>query len=145
MLGYTSWPQLFVYSCNSCLFLLYSRCSYPLVILWLQFILLLFCAHCLYARALLFTHHSPGRFLTTLDLHVQILDACFYCLGVRWDRILREELELLPIRFWYSYPYYLPIISWFSLYQIQLLFQFFIYMISCVDTYMWYCSNHDSL
>ena len=155
MLGYTSWHQLLVYSCNSCLISSFMLlCSYPsvvclscyLVILWLQFILLLFCAHCWYARAFPFTHtHSPGRFLTTLDLYVQILDACFYCSGVRWDRTLREELELPPIPFWYSYLSCLHIIFWFSLYQIQLLFQFFIYMISCVDAYMWHCSNHDSL
>ena len=35
----------------------------------------------------------------------------------------------------------LHIISWFSLYQIHLLFQFFIPMLSCVDAYMYYCSG----
>jgi len=65
MLGYTSWHQLLVYSCNSCLISSSMLlCSYPsiiclscyLVILYLQLFLLLFCAHCLYARALPFTH-----------------------------------------------------------------------------------------
>ena len=65
MLVYTSWHQLLVYSCNSWLLSSFMLlCSYPLVIclscylviLWLQFILLLFCAHCLYARAFPFTH-----------------------------------------------------------------------------------------
>ena len=65
MLGYTFRYQLFVYSCNSCLISSFMLlCSYPsvvclswyLVILWQQFILLLFYAHCLYARALPFTH-----------------------------------------------------------------------------------------
>jgi len=65
MLGYISWHQLLVYSCNSWLLSSFMLlCSYPsvvclsccLVILWLQIILLLFCAHCLYARALPFTH-----------------------------------------------------------------------------------------
>ena len=135
MLGYTSWPQLFVYSCNSYLFLSYScYCysviclSYYLVIFYLQFILLLFCAHCLHARALPFTHtHSPGRFLTTLDLYVQISDSCFYCSGVRWDRTLREELELLPIRFRYSYLSSLHIISWFSLNQFSCYSSLYLY------------------
>jgi len=58
--------------------------------LYLQLFLLLFYAHCLYAQAFPLHTHSPGRFLTTLDLHVQILDACFYCAGVRWDCTLRE-------------------------------------------------------
>ena len=87
MLGYTFWHQLFVYSCDSCLLSSFMLlCSYPLVIclscylviLYLQLFFLLFCAHCVYARALPFTHtHLPGRFLTTLDLHVQILDGLF--------------------------------------------------------------------
>ena len=47
--------------------------------------------------------HSPGRVLTTLNLHVQILDACFYCAGVRWDGTLCEDLiSLSPFWFWYS-------------------------------------------
>ena len=69
MLGYTFRYQLFVYSCDSWLFI-YKHVvfGYPsviclschLVILCLQFILLFLCAHCLYARALLFTHTLIG-------------------------------------------------------------------------------------
>ena len=60
--------------------LLLFSCLFIMLFNYLMFavILLLFCAHCLYARVVLFTHtHSPGRFLTTLNLHVQILDALF--------------------------------------------------------------------
>jgi len=137
MLGYTFRHQLFVYSCDSCLLSSFMLLfSYPsviclscyLVILYLQFILLLFCAHCLYARAFLFTHtHSPGRFLTTLDLHVQILDALFLLCRVRWDCTLCEELELLPIRFRYSYLSGLHIIYWFSLYQFSCYSSLYLY------------------
>ena len=111
LLGYTSRHQLFVtvvllvfylhtFSCY-CYSVIYLSCY--LVILWLQFILLLFCAHCYMHEFSSLHTHSPGRFLTTLDLHVQILDACFCCSGVRWDLTLREEIELLPIWFRYSY------------------------------------------
>jgi len=40
-----------------------------------------------------------GSFLTTLNLHIQILDVFFYWLGVRWDRTCCEELEFLPTYF----------------------------------------------
>jgi len=44
----------------------------------------IFCTHCLYARApSFFLTHLLGRFLTTLDLHVPILDMLFYYSGVR--------------------------------------------------------------
>jgi len=100
MLGYTFWHQLFVYSCNSCLFPLYMLLfSYPsviclscyLVIFCLQFVLLLFCAHCLYARALPFTHSLTRLLSTTLNSYVQILDALFLLFRC-WMRsyILRE-------------------------------------------------------
>jgi len=42
--------------------------------LYLQLFLLLLYAHCLYAELFPLHTHSPGRFLTTLDLHVQILE-----------------------------------------------------------------------
>ena len=95
MLAYTFWHQLFVYSCISCL-LSAHLFSYPSVIcLWcylvifcLQFILLLFYAHYLYARALLFIHTLTrslsddlgfvrpdiGRFVSI----IQVLDETIY-------------------------------------------------------------------
>ena len=68
-------------------------------------------AHTLYAYALsLFLTHSLGCFLTTLDLHVQILNVSCYWSGVRWDWTCCEKLEFL-YSFWY---YYLPFSSsWF--------------------------------
>ena len=66
-----------------------------LVILCLQFILLLFCAHCLYARAVLFTHTLTRSLSDDLNLHVQILDALFLLSGVRWDYTYCDELESL--------------------------------------------------
>jgi len=64
---------------------------------YLRFIVLLMLllyTHCSHARAPypLFTH-SLGRFLTTLNLHIQILDVLFHWSGVRWDRTHHEELE----------------------------------------------------
>ena len=86
-------------------------CSYPSVvclscyifIFWLQFILLLFCAHCLYARALPFTHTHRVAFWRPWICTSRYWTLCFYCAGVRGDGTLPEELELLPIRFRYSY------------------------------------------
>jgi len=132
MRGYTFRYQLFIYSCDSWLLSSFMLlCSYPSVvclshyifIFRLQFILLLFCAHCLYAWALLFTHtltrllsDDPG--FARLDIRrfvsiVQVFDktVCF------------AKLELLPIRFRYSYLSCHHIIFWCLLYQIQFLFQ----------------------
>ena len=65
---------LYAYSCYcysvDCL-------SCYVVILCLQFILLLFCAHCLYARVVLFTHTLTRSLSDDPGLHVQILDALF--------------------------------------------------------------------
>ena len=67
--------------------------------------------------------HSPGRFLTTLNLHVQILDALFLlCRCSMRPYILRGAW--VSLWFWYSHLYYLPVISWFYLYRIQLPFSF---------------------
>jgi len=68
--------------------------------------------------------HSLGRFWRPWIRKSRVLVIFLYCSGIRWDRTLREELDLLPIWFRYSYPSYLPVISWFSIYQIQLLFPF---------------------
>jgi len=86
--------------------------------------------------------HSPGSFLTTLDLHVQILDALFLLcrcsmrLSASW-RAGASPYSILVFLFFLS-SYYFPILD---LYQIHLLFQFFIHVISCVDAYMYYCSG----
>jgi len=83
---------------------------YDSVVAWFQ---------CLYARAPFLLHtHSLGRFLTTLDLHVQILDALLYCSGVHWARTLCEEYGvslpdtgiLIPLAFLYFCDYSLILV-----------------------------------
>ena len=101
MLGYTSWHQLFVYSCISCLLF-----AYLFMLLLFSYLLFLVLDLLLFLYTLFictsispFLMHSLGCFLTTLNLHVQILDALLYCSGVPWARTLREELKFLPIWF----------------------------------------------
>jgi len=87
---------------------LYLACYYSLISVHIFIVLLmiliissfihnlLLCTHYLYARApSFFLAHSLGRFLTTLNLHVQILDVLCYWSGVRWDWICCEKLEFL--------------------------------------------------
>ena len=142
MLGYTFWHQLFVYSCISCLlsthlFMLllfsYLFIMWYLVIFCLQFILLLFCARCLYARALPFTHiHSLGRFLTTLDLHVQILDALF--LLCRCSMWLYAQRRTGRSFFWFCYSFLSLFLLLFLIhvYHTWLLFYSLFHFRSCV-------------
>ena len=104
LLGYTPRHLLFVtvvllvlypYSYSCCCYSV-AYVSYYLIILYLQLFFFFF-MHLVYMHEFSPLHtHSLGRFLTTLDLHVQILDACFFCAGVRWDYTLCEELEALP-------------------------------------------------
>ena len=167
MLAYTSWRQLLVYicdswllyqllvySCDSCLIsssmllsviLQFSCLSCYSVVLYLQLFLLLLCAHCFYARAFPLHTHSPGRFLTTLDLHVQILDALFL--------LCRCSMRPYASRIAGASPYSILVLLSFkpSYYFLILIISHsvvipvFIYMISCVVAYMWYCSIHDLL
>ena len=98
-----------------------------------------------YMHELSLHKHSPGRFLTTLDLHVQILDALFL--------LCRCTMRLYASRIAGASPYLIPVFLSFlpSCYFLILIISdsvvisVFIYMISCVDAYMWYCSNHDLL
>jgi len=139
----------------------YSGYCYLVVCLSCYLVILCLQLSCCYFMHIVYMHeysslhtNSLGRFLTTLNSYVQILDALF--LLFRCSMILdalfllfrcsmrpyvSEELESL---YWFRYSQLscLPVISLFSIYQIQLLFHFFIYMISCVDAYMWYWSNH---
>ena len=125
MLGYTSWHhQLFVCSCNSCLFVfIHAVIQLSFSCLFIMLFSYLLCGlsyyyfvHIVYMHEH-FSLHTLGNFLTILDFHVQIFDAFLYCSGVRWDRTLREVLDFLPIWFRYSYLSYLPVIFWFSIYQ----------------------------
>ena len=54
--------------------------------------------------------HSLGCFLTTLNLHVQILKVFFYWSGVRWDQTCCEDLEFLYL-VWYSCLHFIPVVS----------------------------------
>ena len=55
------------------------------------------CTHCLlYTITFLFLTHSLICFLTTLNLHIQILNILFFD-RFHWDRTCCEELESLPI------------------------------------------------
>jgi len=58
-------------------------------------IFLLFYAHCLYARAVFFTHTLIRSLLTTLNSHVQGIWHLFILSGIRWDHTYCEELESL--------------------------------------------------
>jgi len=97
-------------------------------------------AHTLYACALSFYFtHSLGRFLTTLDLHVQILDILCYWSGVRWDRTCCEELEFSSTYSGIIVFLFIPVDSAVSLILYTLLsvvIPFCIHLISCVDIYM---------
>ena len=62
------------------------------VIFWLQFIMLLLYTR-LYARTLSFSYILIRSLLTTLNLHIQILDVLCSCSGVRWARTPHKGLE----------------------------------------------------
>ena len=120
-----------------CLFImLFSVCSY----------LLLFYAHCYMHEFSSLHTHSPGRFLTTLDLHVQILDALFLLFRCSLRPYTSRRAGGSP----YSVPVFLSFLT-FWLFPYSRYIRFSCYssssfnMISCVDAYMWYCSNYDLL
>ena len=131
MISYTSWHQclftvvLLVFFCTlihiiviQCLFImLFSVCSY----------LLLFCAHCLHAQAVLFTHTLIRSLLTTLDLHVQILDALFLLCRCSMRLYAVRGAGRSPFWFWYSCIFIPAIILWFL--YITLIFYFIPYFI----------------
>ena len=140
MIGYTSWHQLVItvvllvfylhaFSCN-CYSVVCLSCY--LVSLWLMlfsylmtavYLVIILCTLFTCTSSPLYTHTHQVAFWRPWISMSRYWTLCFHCSGIRWDRTLREELELLPIRFWYSYLSCLHIISWFLLYQIQLLFQ----------------------
>ena len=108
-LFYLLFLHTYSYHCYSVVYL-----SCYLVILWLQFILLLFCAHCLHARAVLFTHTltkslsddprfarpNIGRFVSI----VQVFDETVL-LARNWT------LSLLILIF---FPFFIPTITFDS-------------------------------
>ena len=150
MLGYTFRHQLVVTVVLLAFFctlihiiwfsVIYLSCC--LVILWLQFILLLF-MHTVYMHEFSSLHtHSPGRFLTTLDLHVQILDALFlscrcsmrpYILQGAWVSLILVFSSLL-----YSCYFLILPLS----HSAAIFFPLFI-CYHCDILYMYYCSDFD--
>ena len=137
----STWPDLDIWFCTDWLYYF----LFMILIIQLSFIFSLSCCctHCLYTRALHFSYTLIRSFLTILNLHVHILDMLYFSDQV-FDELVHvaRSLEFLPI-FWYSCLLFIPVSVLFLIlvYQIQSLFQFFIYMISCVDVCMWYCSD----
>ena len=140
MLGYTFRHQLFVYSCDSCPFIFIH------VVMQLSFSSVVYHViqlSCYYFMRIVYVHeffslhtHSPGHFLTTLNLHVQILDALFLlcrCLMRPYaSRRAGASPYLIPVflSFLPSYYFLILVIS------DSVFIPVFIYMISCVDAYM---------
>ena len=132
------WYELyFVHSLFKILIILLSS-IYSLVMLLLY-------THCLFARAPfpLFIH-SLGRFLMTLNLHVRI--GCFISLIRCSLRLYASQgprvslnLILVFLLLLYSYCFLILCIS------LSVTIHLLIYLLPCVDTYMWYCSDHDLL
>ena len=77
---------------------------------------------------IIFTH-SLGRFLTILDLHVQILDVLFLWSGfIETGHFARSmSFSLLDYRYSCSFIHVIP---WFLLYHIQSPFHILIHMLS---------------
>ena len=108
MLGYTSWHQLFVYSCIS--YLLSADLFMLLLLNYLLFLaldLLLSFVHTVYMHEYSsFSYTLIRPLLTTLICtsrsfgHLLILFRC------SCDHTLREELELLSFWFWYLTSFY---------------------------------------
>ena len=126
MLGYTSWHQLFVYSCDSWLLSSFMLlCSYLSVVCLSCYLVIFDCSlSCYYSMHIVYMHelsslhtHLSGHFLTTLDLHIQILDALFLFFRCSLRLYASRIAGVLPILFWYSYLFSLRIISRFLLYQ----------------------------
>ena len=148
---YIFWHQLLVYHCGSCLLSLFvllscilqfSYLSYYFSLLYLQLFLLSFMHIVSSARALsLYTHTHHGRVLTTLDLHVQILDGLFLlCRCSLRSYIMRGAWVPLCSGILISVIFLL--LSWFSLYRIQLPFScHYSSAIIVIVMDMYYCSD----
>ena len=143
--------QLLDYRCDSCLISLFMSL---LVILQFSYFIMLFSCHisavvldislctCLYARAVPFyTHTHHGRVLTTLDLHVQILDGLqmfveAVCFAISWSFCLFYSGTLIFLA---------SVLFLDSCYIRSSCYSSLHYMISCVVAYMCYCSIQYSL
>ena len=93
-----TWPDLDIWFDTDWLYCF----LFMIFIIQLSFIFILlccYCTQCLYARALSFSYTLIRSLLTTLDLHVQILDMLYFS-----DQVFDEPVHVawLPIWFWYS-------------------------------------------
>ena len=117
MLGYTFRFQLLVYSCDTWLLFSFMLCSYLFIMLFsyllsVVYLIIILCTLVICTSSPLYTH-SPGRFLTTLDLHVQILDALFLlCMCSRTRHASRRAG---------ASPYSTPVLSFLSSYYFLIL------------------------
>ena len=153
MLGYTFSYQLLVYSCDSWLLSSFMLlCSYPSVQLFIMLfsylifvviLVIILCTLFICMSSPLYTHTHQVAFWRPEFARPDI--GHFVSIRCSLRPYASRRAGASP----YSIPVFLSflphITSWFSLCRIQLLFQFFIYMMSYVDAYMWYCSNHDLL
>ena len=88
-----------------CSYLFIMLFSYLLSVVYLVIIL---CTLFICTSSPLYTHtHSPGRFLTTLDLHIQILDALFLLFRCSLKPYASRRAEASP----YSIPVLLSFLS----------------------------------
>ena len=83
--------------------------------------------------------HSLSHFLTTLNLHIHILDDLFYYSGVRRDRTCCEELEFPSIHFGILVFLFIPFVSliFLILYHYQSLFHS---LFICYHVWAFICS-----
>ena len=156
MLGYIFRYQLFVYSCNSCLYVhtcwfrLSFSCLFIMLFSYLMYadyilvVIQLFIYHviylssvcslsCYYSVHIVYMHehsslhtHSPGRFLTTLDLYVQILNALFLLfrcsMRTYTSRGAKASLYLIPVFLSFLLSCYLLILDISDLVVISILY-----------------------
>ena len=142
MLGYTYWHQLFFFHDISYIsfIALFFYIDYSVI-----FYFSLSCCYCLHTvymhEHLPFFKHLIRSLLTIMYLHIQISDAFLNCSGIRWARTLREELEFLPIWFWYSCLLWFLYIR-FSLYSSSLFIWYhawmLIYDIAVIVDLLWF-------
>ena len=86
--------------------------------------------------------HSLGRFWRPWIHTSRIFGHLLMLFRCSCDRTLREESEFLSFWFWYSclFLFLFLYFSWFMYIRFSFYSSSF-YMISCVDAYMWYCSD----
>jgi len=107
--------------------------------------IIVICTHCFFTCTFPFYFiHSLGRFLTSLDLHVQILNVLFYCSSVRWNRTCCEESEfsylVVPSRYIVTL-FYSCCSFWFHILDFCSILSFICYIV--LDSIMSYCSDFD--